>query len=310
MYLKAKFYNLFTINTYFLGKEVISWGLPGGSNLPGVWEARIGSLGQEDPLEEEMATHSSILAWKIPWTEEPGGLQPIGSQRARYDWRSSGSSWPRNQTRVSCVAGIFFTRWDTREAWGGTEARVNWCLYCLEMREWHKIMWWSARFCDTGHVLSTFREEKLFMVGVGSQQIHGYTRGICSWFLLAASTSFLSPLFSSIPRFSWRRQWQPTPVFLPGESQGRRSLVGCRLWGRTELKWLSHSSSSQVQCCHHHRILKSKRNLRDYLLMDEETKSEKSVSTQLTSVGVQWKLLLIWWSLIYNHMWLIILINI
>ena len=42
------------------------------------------TLGQEDPLEEGMATHSSILTWKIPWTEEPGGLQSIGSQRARH----------------------------------------------------------------------------------------------------------------------------------------------------------------------------------------------------------------------------------
>ena len=48
-------------------------------------ETRVRSLGQEDPLEKEMATHSSILAWRIPWTEEPGGLQFIGSQRARQD---------------------------------------------------------------------------------------------------------------------------------------------------------------------------------------------------------------------------------
>ena len=43
------------------------------------------SLGWEDFLEEEMATHSSILAWRIPWTEEPGGLQSMGSQRVRHD---------------------------------------------------------------------------------------------------------------------------------------------------------------------------------------------------------------------------------
>ena len=43
----------------------------------------VGSLGQEDPLEEEMATHSSIVAWKISWTEEPGGLQSVGSQKDR-----------------------------------------------------------------------------------------------------------------------------------------------------------------------------------------------------------------------------------
>ena len=80
-------------------------------------------------LEKAMATHSSTLAWKIPWTEEPGGLQSIGSLGVRHDWATS---------------------------------------------------------------LSLF--------------------------------TFLH----------WRRKWQPTPVFLPGESPGWGSLVGCRLWGRTE----------------------------------------------------------------------------
>ena len=47
-------------------------------NLPTVQETRVQSLGVEDPLEEEMATHSSILAWRIPWTEESGGLQSMG----------------------------------------------------------------------------------------------------------------------------------------------------------------------------------------------------------------------------------------
>ena len=66
-------------------------GFPGGSvvkNLPAVQETRgtqVQLLGQEDPLEEGMATHSSILAWRIPWTEEPGGLQAMGSQRERHD---------------------------------------------------------------------------------------------------------------------------------------------------------------------------------------------------------------------------------
>ena len=46
-------------------------------NLPAVGETEVQSLGQEDPLEKEMATHSSILAWEIPWTEEPGGLQTM-----------------------------------------------------------------------------------------------------------------------------------------------------------------------------------------------------------------------------------------
>ena len=97
--------------------------------LPTMSEIRVQSLGQEDPLEKEMATHSSILAWKIPWTEEPGRLQSMGSLRVGHDWAISLS-------------------------------------------------------------LFTFMH--------------------------------------------WRRKWQPTPVFLPGESQGRGSLVGCRVWGRTE----------------------------------------------------------------------------
>ena len=58
-------------------------------NLPAVQETWVQSLGWEGPLEKEMATHSSILAWRIPWTEEPGGLQSTGSQRVRYSWTTS-----------------------------------------------------------------------------------------------------------------------------------------------------------------------------------------------------------------------------
>ena len=93
-------------------------------------------------VEKAMAPHSSTLAWKIPWTEEPGRLQSMGSRRVGHDWVTS--------------------------------------------------LW-----------LFTFMH--------------------------------------------WRRKWQPTSVFLPRESQGRGSLVGCRLWGRksrTRLKRLSSSSSS------------------------------------------------------------------
>ena len=80
-------------------------------------------------LEKAMAPHSSTLAWKIPWMEEPSRLQSMGSLRVRHDWATS---------------------------------------------------------------------------------------------------------FALLTFMHWRRKWQPTPVFLPGESQGRGSLVGCRLWGRTE----------------------------------------------------------------------------
>ena len=91
---------------------------------------QVQSLGWEDPLEEGIATYSSTHVWKIPWMEEPGRLQSMGSLRVIHD----------------CVTSL--------------------------------------------------------------------------------------PLFTFM---RWRRKWQPTPVFLPGESQGRGSLVGYRLWGRTEL---------------------------------------------------------------------------
>ena len=54
-------------------------------NLPAMQEIRVRSLGGEDPLEKEMATHSSTLAWKIPWMEEPGRLHSMGSQRVGHD---------------------------------------------------------------------------------------------------------------------------------------------------------------------------------------------------------------------------------
>ena len=54
-------------------------------NSPTVWETWIQSLGWEDPLEEDMATHSTMLAWRIPWTEEPDRLLSVGSQRVKHD---------------------------------------------------------------------------------------------------------------------------------------------------------------------------------------------------------------------------------
>ena len=55
-------------------------------NLPAMQETQVRSLGQEDPLEKGMTTHSSILVWRIPWTKDPGGLQSVRSQRVRHDW--------------------------------------------------------------------------------------------------------------------------------------------------------------------------------------------------------------------------------
>ena len=112
-------------------------------------ETWVRSLGQEDPLEKEMATHSSILAWRIPWTEEPGGLQPMGSQRVGHDWATSLTYLEFNKYLLIITALIFLP---------------------------------SVLFFST--------------------------------FILKVQ----------------RRQWQHTPVLLPGNSHGRRSLVGCSPW--------------------------------------------------------------------------------
>ena len=64
---------------------ILPWWLRWYTCLPTMRETGVQSLGQEDPLEKEMATHSSTLAWKIPWMEEPGRLQSMGSQRVGHD---------------------------------------------------------------------------------------------------------------------------------------------------------------------------------------------------------------------------------
>ena len=72
----------------FVTRNVFIRGFPDGSEVKASAcnsETWVRSLGWEDPLEKEMATHSSILAWRIPWTEEPGGLQSTGSQRVGHD---------------------------------------------------------------------------------------------------------------------------------------------------------------------------------------------------------------------------------
>ena len=69
--------------------------------LPTMQETRVRSLSQEEPLEKDMATHSRTLAWRIPWTDEPGGLQSMGLQRVGHDWATSQRYLPKG--RISCT---------------------------------------------------------------------------------------------------------------------------------------------------------------------------------------------------------------
>ena len=81
-------------------------------------ETRFGSLGQEDPLEKEMATHSSILAWRILWTEEPGGLQFMGLQRVGDDWATKTLLHPnhnRSKNKIYDNRNISKVFWEKRK---------------------------------------------------------------------------------------------------------------------------------------------------------------------------------------------------
>ena len=151
-----------------------------GKNLPALQETWVWSLGREDPLEKIMATHSSILAWRIPWTEEPGDLQSVALQRVRHHWAAN--------TFTSFLL-LYYSA--VEKAMVPHSSTLAW-----------RIPW---------------MEEPSRLQSMGSRRVRQ------DW---ATSLSLFTFMH-------WRRKWQPTPVFLPGESQGRGSLVGCRLWGLT-----------------------------------------------------------------------------
>ena len=77
-------------------------------NLPAMWETWVQFLGLEDPLEKGMATHSSILAWRIPWTEEPDGLQSVGSQKSQTLLRNWTTTFKSFTSWVQGVSGPLF----------------------------------------------------------------------------------------------------------------------------------------------------------------------------------------------------------
>ena len=114
-------------------------------HLPPMWETRARSLGREDFLEKEMVTHSSILAWKIPWTEKPGRLQSLGSQRVRHDWATSLSRWIANWS--NCFSCFFFfcflppflpdCVFITGYTSGEEVSSLPWCLSFFPSREPH-----------------------------------------------------------------------------------------------------------------------------------------------------------------------------
>ena len=114
-------------------------------NLPAmqdIWVPSLGwwvwSLGWEDPLEEEMATHSSILAWRIPWTEEPGRIQFMASQRFGHDWAMNTFSDSGDFMSHVCILPISISLvLYVRRSWTGDHApRVLVCCYMFQILTW------------------------------------------------------------------------------------------------------------------------------------------------------------------------------
>ena len=153
-------------------------------------------------LEKVMAPHSSTHAWKISWTEEPGRLQSMGSLRVGHDWATSLSlfmHWRR--------------KWQPTPVFFRGESQGRGSLVGL-----HRVRHdWSN--------LAAVAWKIPWMEEPGRLQSMGSLRVGHNWVTSVSLFTFMH----------WRRKWHPTPIFLPGESQGRGSLVGCRLWGHTEL---------------------------------------------------------------------------
>ena len=154
-------------------------------------EACVRSLSWEDPLEKEMSTHCSILAWKIPWTEEPGRLEFMGSQRIRHDWATE---------HICTIPKVFLNSWD--KPYLVTIINFEVCVEKAMAPHSSTLAWKIHGWRSLG------RLQSIGLLRVGHD-----------W---ATSLSLFTFMH-------WRRKWQPTPVFLPGESQERGSLVGGRI---------------------------------------------------------------------------------
>ena len=180
---------------------------PAVKELQGMW---VRSLAWAGALEEGMATHSSILCLKIPWTEEPGGLQSMGSQRVGHDWNDSAYNTPCLKERTP--------KWASAS------------------KIWVSLFLKPASCVAGGWPLSLeviLKDRHMAALIVSSlHQAKGATAG-----------SWLEKLCFYHPALPWRRKWQPTLVSLPWKSHGQRSLVGYSQGGHEESDTTEHTPS-------------------------------------------------------------------
>ena len=105
------------------------------------YKTQVRSLGWEDSLQEGMATHSSILAWRIPWTEETGRLQSIGSQRVRHDWSDLASTQSHNELQY-----LSFCFWSI--SFSMVSSRLIHVVVCIRVSFIFKAEWYSIACLD------------------------------------------------------------------------------------------------------------------------------------------------------------------
>ena len=153
-------------------------------NLPAMQETLLWSLSQEDPLEKGMATHSSILAWRIPWTEEPGGLQSMGSQRVGHDW-------PIN-THIHTHTHSFITLLDSPpEKWFIFFFWKRQLCFCLAFKTWAINAW----------LLGMLHLCACVQVDAGRNETRWRKRAVTQFCVRAADQSFLCSSKSHSPFF-------------------------------------------------------------------------------------------------------------
>ena len=162
-------------------------------------------------LEKEMATHSSVLAWRIPGTAEPGGLPSTGSHRVGHNWSDLAAAVRErekaSQNSICPMVSYVKAKTTTVE---NTQKRPKWKSINEENGEgWRKAV--RFRLLLDGTPLQYFCLENPMDGGAWWAAVHGVNRVRHDW---ATSLSLFTFMH-------WRRKWQPTPVFLPGESQGR-----------------------------------------------------------------------------------------
>ena len=188
----------------------IKYASPEFSHSEFLKETQVRSLDQEDPLEKGMATHSSVLAWRIPWTEEPCGLQSTGSQRVRHNWAAN--TFTTYSSSSLCLAVSWLTFWSPRVV-----------VFCSGTLLQQRMSW---------DMLSCCISQSLEFLGCTIPKEPACHCRKCKGH---GSSPWVGKLLS-------RRACQPTPGFLSGESHGQRRLEGNSPWGCKSQTWLKQLS--------------------------------------------------------------------